>query len=51
MDKCRAGAGRGVIWFIGSLFTITYAELAFWKILVGIIAWPLFLGEAIRLNF
>jgi hypothetical protein len=52
MDKCRAGAGAasgGVIWFIGWLFTITFVQLSFWKIVLGIFVWPLYLGEAIRL--
>ncbi len=52
MDKCKAGAGMasgGVIWFIGWLFTITFVQLSFWKIVLGIFVWPLYLGEAIRL--
>ncbi len=49
MDKCRAtGATGGVIWFIGWLFTISFAQLAFWKIIVGLVIWPFFLGEALR---
>ena len=42
-----ASAGvAGVIWFIGWLFTIGYANLVWWKILVGIVIWPYFLGVA-----
>jgi len=41
------GAGVGVIWFIGWLFTISFAHLAWWKIILGIIVWPLFLGQAL----
>jgi hypothetical protein len=49
MDKRGAGgASGGVIWFIGWLFTISFAQLAFWKIIAGIIIWPLFLGQALR---
>ena len=42
------GAAGGVIWFIGFLFTIGYANLIWWKILLGIIIWPYFLGQAVR---
>jgi len=37
----------GAIWFIGWLFTIGYAGLVWWKILLGIIIWPYFLGVAL----
>ena len=43
-----AGAAGGTIWFIGWLFTIGYANLVWWKILLGIIIWPYFLGVAVR---
>ncbi len=41
-------AGGGVIWFIGWLFTIGFLNLVWWKILLGIIIWPYFLGVALR---
>ena len=41
-----AGLG-GAIWFIGWLFTIGYAHLVWWKILLGIIVWPYYLGAAL----
>ncbi|MFC1969781.1 hypothetical protein ACFLVV_01010 [Chloroflexota bacterium] len=37
----------GAIWFIGWLFTIGYAGLVWWKILLGLIVWPYFLGVAL----
>ena len=40
-----AGLG-GAIWFIGWLFTIGYANLVWWKILLGIVIWPYYLGVA-----
>jgi len=40
------GPLAGIIWFIGWLFTIGFANLVWWKILLGIIVWPLFLGQA-----
>jgi len=47
-DRRGAGASGGVIWFIGWLFTIGFANLVWWKILLGIIIWPYFLGVALR---
>ncbi len=43
-----AGAAGGTIWFIGWLFTIGYVNLIWWKILLGIIIWPYYLGVALR---
>ena len=42
------GAGAGVIWFIGWFFTIGFAQLVWWKIILGIVVWPLFLGQFFR---
>ena len=42
------GALAGAIWFIGWLFTIGFAQLVWWKIIVGIVVWPYFLGLAVR---
>jgi hypothetical protein len=38
----------GMLWFGGWLFTIAYAQLVWWKILLGIVAWPYYLGAAVR---
>ena len=43
-----AGGLAGGFWFAGWLFTITFAELVWWKIILGIVVWPLFLGMALR---
>lgn len=43
-----SGALAGTIWFIGWLFTIGFAQLVWWKIIVGIVIWPYFLGLAVR---
>jgi hypothetical protein len=53
MDKEKrrpraGGAAAGVIWFMGWLFTIGFANLIWWKIILGIVVWPLFLGQALR---
>jgi hypothetical protein len=42
-----SGALAGTIWFIGWLFTIGYLHLVWWKIIVGIVIWPYFLGVAL----
>ncbi|MDD4860141.1 MAG: hypothetical protein PHR56_08085 [Dehalococcoidales bacterium] len=47
MKNCGGTAGGGAIWFIGWLFTIGYAHLVWWKIILGIVIWPFFLGEAV----
>ena len=47
----RRGAATlvGPIWFIGWLFTIGYANLIWWKIILAIVIWPYFLGETLGL--
>jgi hypothetical protein len=48
MEKANAsGAVAGAIWFIGWLFTISFAHLVWWKIILGIVVWPLFLGQTV----
>jgi hypothetical protein len=37
----------GPIWFIGWLFTIGYAGLVWWQIILAIVVWPYFLGRAL----
>jgi len=51
MADGRNGGGQaafgGIIWFIGWLFTIGYANLVWWKIILGIVVWPYYLGQAV----
>jgi hypothetical protein len=50
-ERKRGGppaAAAGVFWFMGWLFTIAFANLVWWKIIVGIVVWPYFLGLAVR---
>jgi len=49
-SRSRGGvaAGAGVLWFIGWLFTISFANLVWWKIILGLVVWPLFLGWQVR---
>ena len=39
--------GGGLFWFAGWLFTIGYVPMEWWKIIVGIVIWPYFLGGAL----
>jgi hypothetical protein len=43
----RSATLVGPIWFIGWLFTIGYANLFWWQILLAIVVWPYFLGRAV----
>ena len=46
--QVEVGSLVGIIWFIGYLFTIAYAQLIWWQALLGIILWPYYLGVAAR---
>jgi hypothetical protein len=43
----RSPMFAGTVWFMGWLFTIGYANLVWWQILLGIVVWPYFLGRAV----
>ena len=43
----NSGSFAGAFWFAGWLFTIGYANLVWWKIILGIVVWPFFLGDAV----
>jgi hypothetical protein len=51
-QKHRHGGGgasfAGAFWFAGWLFTIAYANPVWWKIILGIVVWPYFLGLSLR---
>ena len=47
-SRWEVGSLVGIIWFIGYLFTIAYAQLIWWQALLGIILWPYYLGVAAR---
>ena len=44
----QAAGLAGALWFAGWLFTIAFAQLVWWKIILGIVVWPLFLGQYLR---
>jgi len=37
----------GTLWFIGWLFTIGYANLIWWKIILALVVWPFYLAQAL----
>ena len=46
-DRRRGPMIIGPIWFIGWLFTVGYAGLVWWKIILAIVVWPYFLGQIV----
>jgi hypothetical protein len=46
MEKIRIEqhTSSGLLWFGGWLFTIGFLQLAFWKGVIAIIAWPYYIG-------
>lgn len=44
----RVDGGMGIIWCIGWLFTIAFAQLGWGKAILGLAIWPYFLGVAVR---
>jgi hypothetical protein len=47
MSKGMGSAAGGVIWFMGWLFTIGFANLVWWKVILGIVVWPFYLGDSV----
>ncbi len=43
-----SGATGGIIWFAGWLFTIGFVNLAWWKVILGLVVWPYFLGAWLK---
>jgi hypothetical protein len=38
----------GIIWFIGWLFTLAFAQLIWWQAILALVVWPYYLGLAVR---
>ena len=38
----------GMLWFSGWLFTIGFAKLVWWQVLLGLVLWPYWLGLALH---
>lgn len=49
-DRSNGGAAAvgGQLWFAGWLFTISFAKLIWWKVLLAIVIWPYYLGLQVR---
>ncbi len=47
-SNVRVDTGAGIFWVIGWMFTISFAQLVWWKILLGLMIWPYYLGLAVR---
>ena len=43
----KSGGFFGGFWFIGWLFTGGFADLVWWKWILGIVVWPFYLGDKI----
>ena len=43
----NGGSFMGAFWFAGWLFAIGFANLVWWKIILGIVIWPFYLGDAV----
>lgn len=37
----------GSLWLAGWLFTIGFLHLSFWKSVLGLVAWPYFIGTSV----
>jgi hypothetical protein len=47
-DMKNSGGGFfGIVWLMGWIFTIGFANLAWWKIILGIVVWPFYLGDKV----
>lgn len=46
--KVQTGQSLGLVWFIGWLFTASFASLPWWQVVLGLIVWPYYLGAAVR---
>ena len=42
------GTAGGVLWCMGWLFTIAFANLIWWKALLALFIWPYYLGLILR---
>jgi hypothetical protein len=45
--KNNSAGFAGAFWFAGWLFTIGFGNLVWWKIILGIVVWPFYLGDTV----
>jgi hypothetical protein len=43
----KGASFAGAFWFAGWLFTLGFANLIWWKAILGIVVWPFYLGDAV----
>jgi hypothetical protein len=46
--RVHSGSAAGTFWFAGWMFTIVFAKLIWWKILLALVIWPWYLALAVR---
>ena len=49
-DRHRVAGGTlgGAFWFAGWLFTLGFAQLVWWKAILGLVIWPYYLAAFLR---
>jgi len=47
-NKVSGGSMAGAIWFAGWLFTLGFAQLVWWKAILGLVVWPYYLAVLLR---
>ena len=47
--KIENSGAVGIIWLIGWLFTIGFAQLTFWKGVLAVFVWPYYLGDLLHI--
>jgi hypothetical protein len=47
-NKVSGGSMAGAIWFAGWLFTLGFAQLVWWKAILGLVVWPYYLAVFLR---
>jgi hypothetical protein len=49
-NKCGVAGGSLScgIWFAGWLFTLGFAQLVWWKAILGLVVWPYYLAVFLR---
>jgi hypothetical protein len=45
--KSSSAGFAGAFWFAGWLFTLGFANLVWWKAILGIVVWPFYLGDTV----
>lgn len=46
--RVKVDSGSGMFWFMGWLFTLSFAHLGWGQAIVALVLWPYYLGVAVR---